>query len=214
MSRNDWIKRNLDKYANFQQLSDNEIEGVDFRVRTRECLDAKTAVIAPHGGGIEPGTSELALSVADSDLSWATFDGLKASGNADLHITSTRFDVPKCVDIITRSQYVLTIHGESSLAEVAYIGGRDELVASTIREELENRGFETGIHDSAELSGRAAENICNMGIRGVGVQLELSRGLRQTFFQSLGAQGRKQTTRAFDEFVTAIRSGLRRGGGI
>ena len=204
----------MDKYANFQQLSENETEGVDFRVATRIRKAARTAVVAPHGGAIEPGTTELALSVAGLELNYATFNGLKASGNVDLHITSTRFDEPKCLDVVTRSRYVLTVHGEGSRAKVAYIGGLDELLAAAIREELEKSGFATGAHHNATLTGKSAQNICNRGTRGMGVQLELSKGLRKTLFRSLDAQGRKQTTPAFEKFVTSIRNGLRGGSAL
>lgn len=204
----------MDTYTDFLQLSAHEIEGLDFRVNTRIRKAAKTAVIAPHGGGIEPGTSELAISIADSELNCATFEGLKARGNADLHITSTRFDEPRCLDVVRRSRYVLSIHGEASGAEVAYIGGLDKLLATAIREELEGSGFETGVHDDSALSGLVTDNICNKGIGGKGVQLELSRGLRETLFQSLSAQGRHQPTPAFEQFVTSVRNGLRRGGGL
>jgi poly-gamma-glutamate hydrolase-like protein len=61
------------------------------------------ALVAPHGGGIEPGTSELADAIAASDLSFYTFEGLKPSGNTDLHITSTRFDEPMCLTLLASS---------------------------------------------------------------------------------------------------------------
>jgi phage replication-related protein YjqB (UPF0714/DUF867 family) len=44
------------------------------------------AILAPHGGGIEPGTSELAEAVAGEGLSFYAFEGLKRSGNAVLHV--------------------------------------------------------------------------------------------------------------------------------
>lgn len=43
---------------------------------------------APHGGGIEPGTSEIADAIGGERGSFYTFGGLKSSGTADLHITS------------------------------------------------------------------------------------------------------------------------------
>ena len=204
----------MDKYANFRQLSENETEGVDFRVATRTRKAARTAVVAPHGGAIEPGTTELALSVAGSELNYATFEGLKASGNRDLHITSTRFDEPKCLNVVSRSRYVLTLHGEGSGAIVAYIGGLDEQLADAIGKKLEANGFATAVHDNVALAGNSAQNICNKGTRGMGVQLELSKGLRRTLFNSLDAQGRTQTTPAFEKFVTSIRNGLRDGGAL
>ena len=38
----------------------------DFRVRVRRSK-SDTVIIAPHGGGIEPGTSEIAEAIAASD---------------------------------------------------------------------------------------------------------------------------------------------------
>jgi phage replication-related protein YjqB (UPF0714/DUF867 family) len=74
--------------------------------------------VAPHGGGIEPGTSELADAIAGSDLSFYTFEGLKSSGNTDLHITSTRFDEPMCLTLLASSSVVVTLHGEHSTKTV------------------------------------------------------------------------------------------------
>jgi phage replication-related protein YjqB (UPF0714/DUF867 family) len=62
-------------------------EGRDFRRRLRRCRGA-TPVIAPHGDGIEPGTSEVAEPVAAADFCFYAFEGIK-SKNGDLHITST-----------------------------------------------------------------------------------------------------------------------------
>lgn len=86
-----------DKYATFSLLAESMREGRDFRRRRRKRRVA-TAVIAPHGGGIEPGTSEVADAVAADDFSFYAFEGIK-SKNGDLHITSTRFDEPRCVTL-------------------------------------------------------------------------------------------------------------------
>ena len=105
-----------DKYKNFEDLARHETAGVDFRVLVRRAR-AALAIVAPHGGGIEPGTSELADAVAAEGPSFYAFEGLKASGNVDLHITSTRFDEPLCVDLLAASDVVVTLHGEHSTAD-------------------------------------------------------------------------------------------------
>src|SRR5438034_10673680 len=69
-----------DKYASFSELAMSELEGRDFQVRLRK-RNGVAAVIAPHGGGIEPGTSELADVIAASDFSFYAFEGIKAAGN-------------------------------------------------------------------------------------------------------------------------------------
>ena len=61
-----------DKYASFQELERGERRGV---YRVRSCLRRATiAVIAPHGGSIEPGTSEIARKIAGADFSIYAFE--------------------------------------------------------------------------------------------------------------------------------------------
>ena len=47
-----------DTYASFSQLSARKREGHDYLI-TISRRDSPIAVIAPHGGGIEPGISEI-----------------------------------------------------------------------------------------------------------------------------------------------------------
>jgi phage replication-related protein YjqB (UPF0714/DUF867 family) len=44
-------------------------------------------VIAPDGGSIEPGTSEIALKIAGLDFSFYAFEGRRKQHNNCLHIT-------------------------------------------------------------------------------------------------------------------------------
>ena len=55
--------------------------------------------MAPHGGGIEPGTTEIAEAVAGHEHTFYSFSGVKARGNSVLHITSSRFDEPEGIAI-------------------------------------------------------------------------------------------------------------------
>jgi len=102
-----------DKYRNFAELARSESSGIDYDVLVRRARPA-FAIIAPHGGGIEPGTSEIADAVADRTHSFYAFEGLKPSGNTDLHITSTRFDEPMCLTVLGHTEVVVTLHGEHS----------------------------------------------------------------------------------------------------
>jgi phage replication-related protein YjqB (UPF0714/DUF867 family) len=52
-----------DRYATFDALRSAHEEGRDFRVEWRLGVSG-IAVMAPHGGGIEPGTSEVARALA------------------------------------------------------------------------------------------------------------------------------------------------------
>ena len=99
-----------DKYQDFDSLSKKEREGIDFRI----CLTKKesaVAVIAPHGGKIEPGTSRIATVIAGDTFNLYCFEGLKKAHNKTLHITSHRFDEPKCLELLVGCKHVIAVHG-------------------------------------------------------------------------------------------------------
>jgi phage replication-related protein YjqB (UPF0714/DUF867 family) len=204
----------MDTYKDFGKLQAVEQEGHDFRIATRFRDDSRTVILAPHGGAIEPGTSELALAVAADDLHLAILEGTKPRGNSDLHITSTNFDEPRCVGVVEQSDFVLAIHGERSSNKVVYIGGADIDLRNAISEALAEGCYDVREHQNINLQGKALQNICNRGKNKMGVQLELARGLRTTFFSSLSAEGRKSKTSEFQRFVEVLRRGLQRGGAI
>lgn len=200
----------MDRYSNFEALQAEQTEGRDFRVKVAMREGSAVAVIAPHGGAIEPGTSELAVAIAGEELSFAIFEGVMAANNRDLHITSTNFDEPRCTDVVMRSYAAVAIHGENSQQETVFSGGADATLRSHISKALEEAGFTVREHENPNLQGKSKANICNLGTSGAGVQLELSRGLRSTLFESLNAAGRVRQTRVFHQFVDAVRQGISR----
>jgi phage replication-related protein YjqB (UPF0714/DUF867 family) len=198
-----------DKYCDFATLALNEQAGIDYGILVRRARPA-FAIVAPHGGGIEPGTSEIADAIAGERFSFYAFEGLKSTGNTDLHITSTRFDEPMCLTVLNVSDVVVTLHGEESEedGEGVFLGGLDDVLGAAICSALKQKGFDVRKHTSPNLQGRDKKNICNRGTSGAGVQLELSKAVRTTMFESLTRSGRKHPTERFDLFVTAIRSVL------
>jgi phage replication-related protein YjqB (UPF0714/DUF867 family) len=198
-----------DKYRNFATLALNEQSGIDYGIVVRRARLA-FAIIAPHGGGIEPGSSEIADAIAGERFSFYGFEGLKSSGNADLHITSTRFDEPMCLTVLGHSGVILTIHGEDSdgAGEGVFVGGLDVALGAQIGTALTEKGFDVREHSDPDLQGRDPTNICNRGTSCAGVQLELSRAVRETLFESLTRTGRKHPTARFEVFVTAVRQVL------
>jgi phage replication-related protein YjqB (UPF0714/DUF867 family) len=195
-----------DKYASFQELERTERRGV-YRVLYRP-RKARIAIIAPHGGKIEPGTSEIARKIAGADFSFYAFEGRKKQHNKSLHITSTRFDEPICLALIGGADCIVTIHGENSNEKVVFLGGRDEVKVRRLGELLKQRGFCVRAHKSPRLQGTSLANICNRGRAQAGVQIELTNGLRRSFFRSLSSKGRKTTERMLGEFVRAVRDAL------
>jgi phage replication-related protein YjqB (UPF0714/DUF867 family) len=198
-----------DKYRNFAELARNERSGIDYRVLVRRAAPA-FAILTPHGGGIEPGTSEIADAIACEEFSFYAFEGLKSSGNTDLHITSTRFDEPMCLTLLENCAVVVTLHGEHSEedGEGVFLGGLDDALGGLIRTALSDQGFDVAEHTDPKLRGREKKNVCNRGTSGAGVQLELSRAVRKTMFESLTREGRKHPTERFGVFVDAVRKAL------
>jgi phage replication-related protein YjqB (UPF0714/DUF867 family) len=198
-----------DTYRNFAALARNERSGIDYGVLVRRARPA-FAIITPHGGGIEPGTSEIADAIAHEKFSFYAFEGLKSSGNAVLHITSTCFDEPMCLTVLGHSGVVLTLHGEHSEddGEGVFLGGLDTRLGARIGKALTRKGFDVREHQDPDLQGRERKNICNRGTSGAGVQLELSLAVRRTMFESLTRAGRKKPTARFEVFVGAVRGVL------
>ena len=165
------------------------------------------AIIAPHGGGIEPGTSEIARGIAGSVFSYYTFDGLMQEGNELLHITSTLFDEPKCLHLMRDSDTVVAIHGCGGDRKSIFVGGLSDGLKTRLINSMVTAGFDASLAQ-ANYAGNQIQNICNRGRLGKGVQLEISAGLRRVMFKKLDRQGRKITTDVFKRFVAAIHDQL------
>jgi phage replication-related protein YjqB (UPF0714/DUF867 family) len=196
----------MGKYSCFEHLSANESRDADYEVRHRHGSSG-IAVISIHGGAIEPGTSEVAEAVAGADHSFYTFTGMKKAGNKDLHITSTIFDEPEALEIVRRSQRVVSIHGCSEEKEVVHVGGTDSRLRKCIEERLWQAGFMTA-RGTRSLRGLDKRNICNRCSGGMGVQLEISKGLRVRMFGDLSYGTGIQCSGTFHEFIQAVRKAI------
>jgi phage replication-related protein YjqB (UPF0714/DUF867 family) len=58
------------------------------------------------------------------------------------------------------------------------------------------------------LRGVDPNNLCNRGHSGMGVQLELTRGLREKMFEGLDRYARCVPNGLFDRFIMAVRKAL------
>jgi phage replication-related protein YjqB (UPF0714/DUF867 family) len=165
--------------------------------------------MAPHGGGIEPGTVDVADAVAAGDHTFYAFKGLKARGNAGLHINSNRFDEPVGVRAAAAARVVVTIHGSRDMEAVVHVGGKNRVLKERIVAALNRAGFQAAICETPGLRGIQAENICNRCRSGAGVQLEISRGMREKLFENLHHRSLRKKTVLFYRFVEALREVLR-----
>jgi phage replication-related protein YjqB (UPF0714/DUF867 family) len=197
----------MDNYRHFEQLREFEKEGVDFRIRWR-IQDSGIAILSIHGGDIEPGTSEIADAIAGSDHTFYTFEGIKRAGNRKLHLTSTVFNEPIGLEIVCLSEIILSIHGCHETDAAVYLGGMDLELREHIQQRLASAGFHAVDDSSSKYPGRDPANICNICGRGMGIQLEISRGLRMQLFKDLTPQGRRFPTEVLSRFVRAIQEAL------
>lgn len=161
----------------FADLAANEELGIDYRIRLED-RGTPFVVLAPHGGWIEPGTSEIAEAIAGTDLSFYAFESLKNGAHGDFHITSRLFDEPKAIDLVGRFRTAVAIHGRTNEgSEAVWLGGRATTLCDAIGASLRNAGF--GAELNKKLPGSHRANICNRTLSGEGVQLDFRRSLRR-----------------------------------
>ncbi len=167
----------MDCHASFDSLSRAHREGVDYHV-TVERRGSGVAIVAPHGGRIERGTSEVARAIAGDDFDLYLFEGcLPALNFETLHLTSRHFDEAQALSLIGDSERVVAVHGVADTGERALIGGRDRTLACAIADQLHLRGVRA-CTSGHRYPGLDPLNLCNRGRSGAGVQLELSDRLR------------------------------------
>ncbi|MGH8470871.1 MAG: poly-gamma-glutamate hydrolase family protein [Gammaproteobacteria bacterium] len=198
-----------DKYVNFSQLSRHEVAGRDYRIRVRHGRSG-IAILAPHGGRIERGTTPIAEAIAGEDHTLYSFEGIKPElrQNRELHITSDHFDEPRALFVVTRAQRVITIHGAKGLEAAVYLGGLDTALRRRVRTVLSEARFVAADDPSPTRQGRGATNICNRGRTGKGLQLELTLGLRKRLFLQPEEGSSWHPSPSFFRLVSAVRRAL------
>ncbi len=164
--------------------------------------------MAPHGGRIEPGTTEIAEAIAGEEHFLYSFMGFKPRDNRSLHITSTRFDEPTACRLLKDVRTVLTIHGCAGEEEVTLVGGRDLPLVESLKASLVGAGFEATSTAAVHLRGLNPQNLCNQGLSRAGAQLELSASLRKRLLAARAAARNQNSPDLFDAFVSAVRQTL------
>jgi len=188
----------LTSYTSFRTLADREVEGRDYRIRI-ELRDPRVLIMAPHGGKIEPATTEVAEAIAGTDYSFYGFEGLKTEGNGVLHIESHLFDEPHALRAIEKADIIVTVHGQVDRKEgFVMLGGLDNGLRLEIQHQLECVGFRTQ-PPTEGLMGADPMNVCNRGRMRQGVQLEISRKMRDLL---------RTNQDQLQAFVSAVRRGI------
>jgi phage replication-related protein YjqB (UPF0714/DUF867 family) len=165
-----------DKYSSFAALARSEASPDAWRIHQVARRDSNVLIIAPHGGRIEHGTSELAVMLAGEDYSLYCFEGLKPRGNRDLHITSHAFDEPVALSLAAQSAIVVGVHGCAGAGSI-FVGGLDVPLVALITDALVKDGL-PATSDGHAYPAINPRNICNRSSRTRGSQLEVSYDLR------------------------------------
>ncbi|MGI8317160.1 poly-gamma-glutamate hydrolase family protein [Halobacillus mangrovi] len=208
-----------DRFCSFKDLKQVYQEGEDWEIQTRDDSSSKLLVSAIHGGGIEQVTSQVADAVAGDRYNFYTFKGKLSSGNFDnLHITSTHFDEPAALRMVSAVDHHISIHGTKGEVPKTLLGGLNKDLKELIASSLEQNGFT--VEDAPEdLDGDHPKNIVNQSKTGQGVQLELTTAQRKAFFKDgeIDYSSRNDPfnqTAAFDRYVQAIQSAIEEYGEI
>jgi len=159
------------------ELNHHETEGDDYRIRI-ELRDPRVLIMSPHGGKIEPMTTEISEAISGMEYSFYSFEGLKEDRNSVLHIESHLFDEPRALKAVENADVVITLHGQiDQKDEFVMTGGLHTDLRLEIERQLKTAGFQTR-SPTEGLMGTDPQNICNRGKLRQGVQLEVSRKVR------------------------------------
>jgi len=197
-----------DLYASMTEMKQNTVEGVDWQIVTRT-YDTDVLVSGIHGGGIEIGVSELSTLIAEiGSYNYFAFEGLRSANNGDLHVTSTHYDEPTMVKMVTNAMNHVAVHGASGDTEIINVGGLDIPLRNAVWSELTKRGFNAVIAPS-NIIGEEPDNVSNRTLKGGCVQLELTSQQRKAFFTNYdwsktNRTDRKNWTQKIYDFAEAV----------
>ncbi len=182
---------------------------VDYRIQVRES-GGYVAIVALHGGGIEPLTGELADAIAGEEYNLYLFSGLREADNEALRISPLRAHEMRLDNLIRRSSTVLSITGAADVGPTVQVGGANEMLRRALLQALQEAGFEAR---PSEMPGMAQArayffNQTELG----GAQLELSAALRASMLDGPLHAFRWQDPACWNErlhlFVGAVRQAL------
>jgi phage replication-related protein YjqB (UPF0714/DUF867 family) len=230
-----------DTYSSMTALYDDpdNIEGMTYGKRWKrhewsqtveeqptDNAETQKIVMAIHGGGIEKGTSEIAL--ATSGYHPATlipavdgyalhdfwlFEGLLPSGNGKLHVTASHYNDAIATELVQNARRCISLHGctDKQADGKIQIGGRDHELRQIVLDELTTARIPAAIATNPLLDGSSPDNIANRTkIRGC-AQLEMGTSYRASLFEvDTRAQRKHTTNKKFWRLVRALRKAMSR----
>jgi len=202
----------MDKYQSFVQLVQYE-NSKKFNIDCDSLSNSSFLIFTPHGGGIEPGTSEICKKIQSKTFSYYLFEGIGIDCKR-LHITSINFDDEKLLEMIRFHDYAVSIHGmndnvKKKIGGDIYIGGLNTELIEIATKGLKECDFSVVNNISypdSPLAGLNMNNITNKCRTKKGMQIEISEHLREKFFTGglKYKSGRKEATDLFDIFCNIV----------
>jgi phage replication-related protein YjqB (UPF0714/DUF867 family) len=188
--------------------------------------ETQKLVMAIHGGGIEAGTSEIALATAGYDPAtlmpsvdglgshdfWL-FEGLLPQGNGRLHVTASNYDDPIATELVRNANRCISLHGctDNQANGRIQLGGLDFELRDVVLEELNAAHLEAEIATNPMLDGSLPDNIANKTRTGGCAQLEMGTSFRRSLFGiNTRPRRRHTTTDRFRRLVGALRRAMNR----
>ncbi len=199
-----------DKYNSFNEL--NKAKPNSFNIDM--CMwEGDFLFFAPHAGGIEPGTSEICKWFNKAPYSFYVFEGI-GDNCRELHITSTRFDEPKLIMLLSTKKHAVSFHGMTDYSSRKinadiFLGGLNSELINITQQQLKTLEFNVSTNNelpASMFSGNEPQNVTNRCAAGMGMQVEISEKLRREFFQGELKRkvGRSNTTALFEVFCNSI----------
>ncbi|MEU1552134.1 poly-gamma-glutamate hydrolase family protein [Streptomyces scabiei] len=172
------------QYPYFRSLAAVKTLGIDYDIKNRYGVGSYLIYIAIHGGAMEPPTSQLAAYCADTTGAYYSFEALSDLTASALALPATTFDEPFCQVNVGNSSRAISFRGvedQRENEEVAYVSGLDDVLVALVGQELTAAGF---IVDTPPLrfEGSDPQNIVNKTRIRAGVQIDLTRSLRKSFY--------------------------------
>ena len=199
---------NPEPITSFAQLAEaGFLEDQHYCIVDQANPNAKIALLAIHGGSIEPNTDRclwltqqfLPVGAVNSYQFVSLLPFLPNEyGNGTLHITSTQFDDPRAYGVVSHCPYVVSFHGCKGKTPEILMGGRDKKLKEELAQFYEQAGLVVQT-DGHPYKGINKQNICNRGLTSKGVQIELTTGLRQN--EKLLQKVAKQTSRVLQQYL-------------
>ncbi|MBK9144681.1 MAG: poly-gamma-glutamate hydrolase family protein [Candidatus Melainabacteria bacterium] len=205
--------RRRDFYADLYSLKADLKQGIDYVIYCRPGKSGVT-VVAPHGGNIESGTSELARAIAGNEHNLFDFVFMNGSFRSRGHVTSTNFMDERLASLLSRSRICVSLHRMRDRHHRIYLGGRNRELKELASERLCAMGFITEL-EPPRLKGVDKRNFVNLASER-GLQVEIPVPVAEALLPGVSEYARsasvyrlrRKTSPSFQAFVFAIRSAV------